>query len=466
MGKELQNRGHEAVFLARDTNVADVIRHHFPEVSKDRLVVLRELEVTSDKTVDNCLERENAYQESFAMICSQDRGLGKGYLLNAPGHPQVFKAWWGKEKKYSQVLQEFLRYECALDYLAPDMVMGIAIPKVANLICRKRGIPVRIITPPRFGSLYRWTSDEFESCPKLNEALLNKVDAMQRADVLPEIEYEQTSFAEYFFAQKNYSYTSAISTALYQVIRESYQLIRGTHKCFSEGYSFLGWNGSILRKPRIFNYFLKYGVIPKDLSGSQFLLFPLQMEPESSLLNLSPELNNSIELITWISKSLPADMYVVVKEQPDSFGIRNRLYYDNLRRMANVMIAHPQIHGREWISSCCLVATITGTMGFEAVASQKPVLSFGKHQVINLLPTVEYADSFDTTRKALKTLLTKGSEKENLLKKSSAALDFANKEVCFDLSGYEKIFKSKELHMKLAQTALENLSSELLGEPV
>ena len=76
----------------------------------------------------------------------------------------------------------------------------------------------------------------------------------------------------------------------------------------------------------------------------------------------------------------------------------------------------------------------------------------------------EYADSFDTTRKALKTLLAEDPEKEHLLKISSAALDLAMKEVCFDLSSYEKIFKSNELHMKLARTALDNLSSELSSE--
>jgi len=62
-------------------------------------------------------------------------------------------------------------------------------------------------------------------------------------------------------------------------------------------------------------------------------------------------------------------------------------------------------------------------MGFEAVTQIKPVLSFGAHQVINLLPTVEYANSFDSTRDALKALLTESDEGQ--LKVSKAALDLA-----------------------------------------
>ena len=376
IGKELQNRGHEAVFMARDTNVAFVIRRHFSDIPEENLVVLSELKVPIRQIVDDCLGREDIYEESFAMLCAHDRALGKGYLLNTPGHPEIIKAWWGKEKKYSQVLMEFLRYETALDCLAPDMVIGVSISKVAHLVCRNLGITVKILTPPRFGSLYRWTTDEYESCPELDKVLKEKVVAMQKTDVIPDKEYNQTNFAQYFFAKNNYSHIYAIRTAFYRIFLESYQLIRGTHKLFLNSYGYLSWIGPILRTPHIFNYFLKHGVYPKDLVECKFVLFPLQMEPETSLLFLSPELNNTIELISWVSKSLPADMFVVVKEQPDSFGIRNRLYYDNLRRMPNVLLAHPNVNSRDWIKSSNLVITITSTMGFEAVAQKKARFKF------------------------------------------------------------------------------------------
>jgi hypothetical protein len=100
-------------------------------------------------------------------------------------------------------------------------------------------------------------------------------------------------------------------------------------------------------------------------------------------------------------------------------------------------------------------------MGFEAVAMEKPVLSFGAHQVINRLPTVEYADSFVTTRQAVKKLLDVGSERSHILQVARVALDHAFKDVCFDLAGYEAIFSSTDLHMDLACKALDNLAIEL-----
>jgi hypothetical protein len=305
--------------------------------------------------------------------------------------------------------------------------------------------------------LYRWTEDETERCPPLSTALVSYLDEFRQGRDLPTTRLQQTSFAQHFFAQYRYGYSSALKEVLARVILETYQVLRKTHTKYREGYDYLGWCWPMLRKPFIFSYLKKCGVRPEMLDGSRVVLFPLHMEPEASLLNLSPELNNSIELISWVSKSLPADTVLVVKEQPSMFGMRPRSYYDNLRRMANVMVAHPEVHGREWLTRCDMLATITSTMGFEAVAVEKPVLSFGAHQVINYLPTVEYANSFDTTRHAITKLLTPSAERSHLLKVSRASLDKAIKDICFDLSGYESIFKSENLHMDLARMALDGL---------
>jgi len=461
IAKELETRGHEPVFLARDGGVAEVIRHHFPRIGPERLVVLSELSLPPvADLLQECLRRERKYGETFATLVSQDRTLGKGYLLNAPGYPDSLRAWWGRERKYADVLTHFRRYEAVLDALVPDMAVGVALPRTAHLICQSRNIPVRILTPPRFGNLYRWTVDDTEQCPLLTRALSRRVDEFAAASELPRTELEQTGFAQYFFAKYRYDYSSAIKKALHRLVMESYQLCRGTHWRCAGGIRFLGWNRAILRKPYIYRYFLCHGVRPDGLTGSRVVLFPLHVEPEASLLNLSSEMNNSMELIAWVSKTLPADAVLVVKEHPDSFGLRPRSYYDDLRRMANVVVAHPHVSGREWINRCNLVANIASTMGFEAVAMEKPVLSFGAHQVINGLPTVVFADSFRATREGVRFLLDDSGDRQRLLGVSRAALDAAFKDVCFDLSGYEAVFKSTSLHMDMARTALDNLARE------
>jgi hypothetical protein len=461
LGKALQARGHAVVFAVEDRDTGSVIRSHFENLGADDLFVINEAGgAISIDLVSECLHREAKFGETFAMMVAHDRGLGKGYLLNVQAHPSVGKAWWSRDEKYREVLAEFLRCETAIERLRPDLVISVGVLKSMHLVCRAAKIPVRILTPPRFGSLYRWTVNEYEDCPTLDRAVDQRIAAFAEAESLPSTELEQTSFAQHFFASFKYDYFTALVNVAKRVVVESIQMVRLTHKQFRGSYTYLGWCGPDLRRPYIYRYLMRYGVTPENVGGNRLVLFPLHVEPEASLLNLSPELNNSLELISWVSKCLPANALLVVKEHPDSFGMRPRDFYDNLRRMANVVVAHPGVTAKAWLAKCDLLANLTSTMGFEAVAMNKPVLSFGAHQVINRLPSVEYADSFAATRTAIQRLLDPGFGKSRAVQVSRAALDKAFKDVCFDLSGYEAIFASNELHMDLARAALDNLALE------
>ncbi|MBI4657246.1 MAG: hypothetical protein HY735_00095, partial [Verrucomicrobia bacterium] len=144
------------------------------------------------------------------------------------------------------------------------------------------------------------------------------------------------------------------------------------------------------------------------------------------------------------------------KEQPFSYGIRSRHYYDNLRRIGNVVLANPKTHPWEWIKASRMVATITGTVGIEAVYFGKPVLSFGKHQAINLLPTVRYANSFDSARKYVYELLQMDPGSRDF-KVAKEAFFRAQMETSFDLPGYEQSYRRRDPQMELASNALGQL---------
>ena len=66
-------------------------------------------------------------------------------------------------------------------------------------------------------------------------------------------------------------------------------------------------------------------------------------------------------------------------------------------------------------------ATITSTVGNEAILLKKAVLSFGKNQAINLLPTVKYCSDYEST-----------------------------------LSAYNELIKTKEITFKFSQKVLYN----------
>jgi hypothetical protein len=455
LARELENRGHETFFIAWDNNVLNLIQRLFPEKPLDHIDVRQSyLPEKYEDIIAEFREREKSYGVTFSLLASQDRALGKGYLFNADSHPNVARAWWPKEEKYKELLHDLQYCEHVLAKFSPDLIVGFGQWKTLAVVCHGKSIPYLTMSTPRYKSRYIWVENRFEQNCKLLSAIRRHVETLTTNPSFGEVTLEQSHFAQYFFRQMQYTYWSALRELLDITVKETYRKLRGTFK--KNSYHYLGWTRYILQRPYVYKYFLRHGKTIEDLKGSRIILYPLQVEPESSLLDLSPELNNSMELIAWISKSLPADATLVVKEHPAGFGPRSTRYFDNFRRMTNVVLAHPAIPSIEWLKHCSLVAVMTGTMGFEAVYMNKPVISFGKYNPINELPTVRYADSFDTTRAALDDLLglTPEDFRFNIARE---ALHRALEEITFDLGGLEKLFKTQELHMDLARAAVDNL---------
>ena len=169
----------------------------------------------------------------------------------------------------------------------------------------------------------------------------------------------------------------------------------------------------------------------------------MHLEPEVALMTISPEFSNSLEALTWLSKSLPADYKIVIREHTLSFGVRSRWYYETLSQIGNIEFAHPSVHAWDWIKSSSFVSTITGSAGFEGVYLRKPILSYGKHQVINKLKTVEYASDYETTKGAVNKLINipEDSPDFELMHK---ILEKSIKDASFTMEGFIDAYKDRK----------------------
>jgi hypothetical protein len=446
------------VFLARDRIVKKHIERGLSEGKAD--IIVREdmdILVKPEDVIPECLKRETKYGESFSMISSYDRALGKGYLFNADRHPDVKRAWWSMERKYEVILKNFLIYEHILQTYHPVMILGEDHEKVLSLIAREQAIPYLSVGMIKYGLRFFWIENEHYQSRMLTSKVKDYVQdcGKNRGFIVPG--YEQEKLSQIINTSADFSYRGAFKQAVKQIAVESYARIRGMAK--KDSYRFLGWVVPMLRKPYMYRYFCRYGKRPAELKDFRVVYFPLHLEPEIALLSLSPELNNSMEIIAWISKSMPADSVLVVKEQPLSFGIRSKHYYDNLRRIPNVILAHPSIGSWDWIKASRIVATITGTAGIEAVYFGKPALSYGKHQIINHLPTVRYASDYESTRKSLGELLRLSPE-EREFDVSKEALYRAQMDMSFELPGAERISRSKDPEMEMARIAVIKLMEQ------
>lgn len=119
------------------------------------------------------------------------------------------------------------------------------------------------------------------------------------------------------------------------------------------------------------------GLFEKPGSGEEYAYFPLHVEPEASTMVLAPFHVDQIPLLWNISKSLPVNMKLYVKEHVPMLGKRPLSYYRKIKKIPNVRLIDPFCDSHELIKRAGIIITITGTVGWEGLLYGKPVISFG-----------------------------------------------------------------------------------------
>ena len=120
-------------------------------------------------------------------------------------------------------------------------------------------------------------------------------------------------------------------------------------------------------------------LVSKQVPKSKFVLFLFHMQPEYTVDGIAINFYNQVEFVTNIARSLPADISIVVKENPRTVGglHRPKSYYKDLVRHPNITFLHHKVDAHELIVKSLAVVTLTGTVGIEALMMDKPVIVVG-----------------------------------------------------------------------------------------
>ena len=133
-----------------------------------------------------------------------------------------------------------------------------------------------------------------------------------------------------------------------------------------------------------------------------FILFALQVTPETSINSLEPYFIDQVRAIDLIRLNMPNGFYLVVKEHPSMKGLRKTSFYKELRKKAGIILVSPDVDTKALIEKAKLIATITGTIGFEAWMMDKPALLFGPSFFSHL---VYRYDSYRNFKQALEKMI-------------------------------------------------------------
>lgn len=138
----------------------------------------------------------------------------------------------------------------------------------------------------------------------------------------------------------------------------------------------------LAQKRRLNRYYLERAEnLPLD---QPFIYVALHFQPERTSSPLGGVYVDQLLMIRLLSRLAPPGWQLYVREAPGQFfdhlnkqPARDRAFYDAILALPNARLASMEMDSFALIDHSRAVATLTGTVGWEAVLRDKPVLAFG-----------------------------------------------------------------------------------------
>ncbi len=161
-------------------------------------------------------------------------------------------------------------------------------------------------------------------------------------------------------------------------------------------------------------YHLNQLTVPLD-KNDNYVFYALHFEPEANI-EVRVTLENQLTIIKMLSESLPLGWKLYIKEHPSQFKVNNdggyeymisvsrfksKDFYDIIHSFPNTKIVTTDILSNELITHCKAVASIVGTVSFEAIRASKPLLLFSDLNPAAFAKDVFNIHSYEECKKAL-----------------------------------------------------------------
>ena len=142
---------------------------------------------------------------------------------------------------------------------------------------------------------------------------------------------------------------------------------------------------------RVFWFYRKFQTLctpSKNIEGP-FALFAFQNEPEFAVQGRCRKNNNQVQIARELAMSMPAGITLLLKEHA-WIGNRSLSAYEDLVKLPNVKMIPFYEKAADLIPHSVFVASLNGSVLFEAAMSGKPAISFSGTSEFLCLENVTY----------------------------------------------------------------------------
>lgn len=134
--------------------------------------------------------------------------------------------------------------------------------------------------------------------------------------------------------------------------------------------------------------------VTQDLPKSDYILFPLHYEPERTTVPDGGDYYDQLKAICDLRSKIGVNIPLLVKEHFLTFSAalegytgRSKYFYDVISALPNTYLVDYRLNTRNLIKHSRMVATVCGSVLYEAAALGKPAVMFG-HSWFETLPGI------------------------------------------------------------------------------
>ena len=386
------------------------------------------------------------------------------------------------DHEVSKIMEKECRlFEEILDEVKPDFFITTQTAfrphHLFYLLCKKKGIKVLMLNSANWGK-HCYISGNYHKLDNFNELFANrKALPTTFNDIQNRLESKILSKKVSKFYQSHKNSKIKLMQAAFQLLILSDNSNEKTH------YTYYGRkklkvllseiNNSIKRWYR--KKYIDQNFLQEIIDDKPFIFLPLQQEPERSLLLSAPDYKNQIETVEYVSKCLPENFLLFVKEHPTQGSGRDWReisQYKALQNNPKVRLIHPSVPADEIIKKSKLVISVSGTIALESAFLNTPSITIADNDY-TLIPSISRLNSKNELQGLIENSLEKKVEPSSLgkyldiLEENSFIFDYLEFQVSyfnhFYFGGNLVDVEISESHMKeflVKKQNLENLAQE------
>ena len=361
--------------------------------------------------------------------------------------------------------QECKLFEKILDEVKPDfLIMGITTLHHNHLfykICKARDVKILMIRESYLRNRWLIASED-------NSIDHTEYDEKHNFGSMSEI---QNYVKKYDATKRFISNTKNLQNSKLKNLQSALKYLFSDNSNVKTHFTYYGRTKfAVLRitlineiKRKYREYFINKNLIRDIENKKPFIYFPLQPNPERSLLIGGALFTDQIKVITKIAKSLPDGYNLYVKEhyQMQDRGWRSISYYKQIMSLPNVTLIHPSVKFDDIIKRSSLVVSINSTSALEAGFYNKSSITMAK-QEFSYLQFVHQIKTLQELPDAIKTSLKKKvnisdlNNYLNLIESNSFEINISDLSVEFDnIFHYGRFLVNVEIPIDKMQYFLE-----------